>query len=393
MPSPVIYDPTTGAKDARPIFASDDAFASGAVQSGKLGADSVNTVNVIDGSITSGKIASGQLGSVHIRQLSIEGFDIADGAIASGKVASGSIGSVHIGNEQVRSGDIGSGAIGDPNIIGSGMVGQTALGNNVVRSGHIQADAVGSPHLASGAVQSGHIGNEAVVSGSLQTQILTSVHIASGGISIPSSLGDEVVTTRAIQSGDIRSGLLGAASGLFGVISGTLQTALPNGEAPVHSGNIASGTIGAIHLQDNAINESQLASGVGSQKVNSVSFLAGELISGLQSVLPFSGSNFLQVAMAGVSGRMPALGVVDASGGISSGDPIPNMITHGFLDLKVASGNGVALNGTDGLVGYVSRSGTINTNPPSNSGEWVQVVVQSISSGLHVNIDPHPIQL
>jgi hypothetical protein len=106
MPTPLIYDIPAGDTLVRPFSAADNIFASGAIQSGALGADVVNSVNIGSGQVVSGKIG--------------------EGAVSSGNIASGSIGSVHLADNAVQSGDIGANAVNSGNI-SSGVIGEHHL--------------------------------------------------------------------------------------------------------------------------------------------------------------------------------------------------------------------------------------------------------------------------
>lgn len=139
MSTPLIYDIPTGDTLTRPFTAADDIFASGAIKSGALGADSVNSVNISSGAVVSGKIgdaavssgniASGTIGSVHLADNAVQSGDIAPNAVSSGNIASGTIGSVHLADNAVQSGDIA------PNAVNSGNITSGTIGEIHFRSG------------------------------------------------------------------------------------------------------------------------------------------------------------------------------------------------------------------------------------------------------------------
>lgn len=141
MPTPLIYDIPAGDTLVRPFSAADNIFASGAIQSGALGADVVNSVNIGSGQVVSGKIgegavssgniASGTIGSVHLADDAVQSGDIAANAVHSGTIASGSIGSVHLADNAVLSGDIG------PNAVNSGNISSGVIGEHHLRSGFV----------------------------------------------------------------------------------------------------------------------------------------------------------------------------------------------------------------------------------------------------------------
>src|SRR5262249_26306396 len=142
-------------------------------------------------------------------------------------------------------------------------------GSGAIVSGNIASGQVGQFHLASGAVTSG-----AIASGQV-----SQFKLASG----------------AVNSGQIASG---AVIGAFG------------GGAPT----LASGTIGPTDLGSGAVASGNTASGAVityARDVITDLFMCSETISGVRSVtIDPAGSGQIRIAMAAVSGRMPAIGVV-----------------------------------------------------------------------------------
>jgi CSLREA domain-containing protein len=229
-------------------------------------------------------------------------FELGSGSILSGAVASGQIGTNHLGSGAVVSGTIAS-----------GVVGFRHLANASVTSGAIASGQIFAFHLASGAVVSGLLGDAAIASGTIASGQVGNVHVRSGGLG-----------SGAIGSGQIS--WVHHASGA--IISGQV------GNNAVNSGGVASGQIGQYHLASGAI--------IAYAQVNapflSGSFgqtLASEMISGVRAVA-IDPNGRVRIAMAAVSGRMPAVGVV--ADNILSGMPVsllgdgPVQFTSGMND-------------------------------------------------------------
>jgi hypothetical protein len=132
----------------------------------------------------------------------------------------------------------------------------------------------------------------------------------------------------------------------------------------VNSGGVASGQIGQYHLASGAI--------IAYAQVNapflSGSFgqtLASEMISGVRAVA-IDPNGRVRIAMAAVSGRMPAVGVVTDN--ILSGMPVSLL---GDGPVQFTSG----MNDYSGFVGrfvFVGRSGTVSQVSGSwSSGGWL----------------------
>ncbi len=183
----------------------------------------------------------------------------------------------------------------DPAQVQSGSVTSGDLAFGIVFSGNIASGQVGSFHLSSGSVRSGHIGNAAVVSGSY----------ASGSIA-------------------------GLGAGGFAIASGTLST------YDLASGAVARASQFSVPIQSGT----------------SWSILTEEPISGIKAA-QISQSGTLRIAMASVSGRMPAVGAVFDN--VASGIPA-NVYTHGFF---VSSSGLMPTFGFFGQPMFVGRSGHI----------------------------------
>jgi len=204
--------------------------------------------------------------------------------------------------------------------IASGTIGSLDIGSGAIVSGRIASGQVGFGHLANGSVQSG----------SLASGIIGPFHISNGGV----------------LSGNIASGQIGPSH---------------HANGSVQSGHIASGQIALYHL----------ASGHAPQFT--APFVSGtnwslnteEIVSGHRAV-SISQSGKLRVAMASVSGRMPAIGFVfeNVASGIAA-----NVYTAGVFQTTSGMAN---YSGYLGRQVFVGRSGHIVTTSGSfNSGGFL----------------------
>jgi hypothetical protein len=163
------------------------------------------------------------------------------------------------------------------------------------------------------------------------------------------------------------------------------------GNAAVVSGSIASGSIGHFHVASGAITSGQLGvtgtpngtnflrddfswstpSATNAEILIDSTFITAELISGGRAVA-LNTSGRLQIAMASVSGRMPAIGVLETN--VASGQSATivqkgRAITAGFN-----------FSGQIGNPMYVGASGTIEATPFSGS-EVQSMGVAAFASG------------
>jgi hypothetical protein len=200
----------------------------------------------------------------------------------------------------------------------------TAFGSGSVVSGAVAAGTIFSGHIASGQIGSVHLGDNAVASGDIAANAVASGQIASG------SVGSVHLADGAVLSGDIGSGQVGS----------------------VH---LASGTAvdAAKFLTDDTL-------------------VASETISGVRAV-HVDTSGRARIAMAAVSGRMPAVGV--ALSNFASGDVV-TIFHRGRIQATALN-----FSGAIGRDVFVGRSGTLVTATydvasgyPSLSGDQQQKI-------------------
>lgn len=318
---------------------------------------------VTPGGVAGGDIASGAIQSGHVASGSVQGFfgttwHIASGTVGVWDFGSGAVIAGAIGSGAVQSGNIGSGQIGSEHIA-DGTVIQVDIGSGAVGSGALSSGVVSRFHLASGAVNSGHVG-----SGAIQGFFGATRHIASGTVGV-SDLGSGGVLSGNIASGNVW-GLVGA---LPHIASGSF-TGFELGSGSIVSGRVASGQLADFHLASGA----KIDASEWSLDDNQVTT---EPISGATPMaVGFNQSGYLQAAMAGVSGRMPAVGVV-VSNYLSGATAVVHRFGRHYSTIYNFSG------WTNRPV-YVGRSGQLSASgAPTSSGDVQQIMGVSITaSGL-----------
>jgi hypothetical protein len=223
-------------------------------------------------------------------------------------------------------GNIKSAVIANTLTITSGSI--VNVGGESVLSGSIASGSVCQFHLSSGTINSGHIGPGAIMG--WKEDVNAGFMIYSG------TIGPNDIGSGAIQSGQIGSNVGG-------------------------NEDFSSGTIIAI-----ANSITPLTSGF------TFSLNTEEAISGGKAV-SISQSGYLRIAMAGVSGRMPAIGILIDN--IVSGSPA-DVYVHGTFCWNSALAAGYNYSGAmpgeaRGITGtlVVGRSGQIlPANAPFTSG-------------------------
>lgn len=237
--------------------------------------------------------------------------------------------------------------------------------------------------IASGGVTSGMLGNVCVFSGQVGSGQIGTVHMLSG--------------TVGLTADSIGSGFLGSGSVIgWNIASGEINSN-HLGSGVVLSGHIASGQVGLNHLASGSVRSGVIASGqittnhMASGIPSPNSFMVTPLMSGFVgcpiTMEPISGVRAVQItesgyriAMAAVSGRMPAHGIVVQN--VLSGRPADLMLL-GFVQmpspaLGTYSGYNTVYVGRSGQV--VSISGSFNSGGHL-SGDIGQVLGAVVNSG------------
>jgi hypothetical protein len=306
------------------------------------------------------------------------------GSIQSGSIASGQIGRNHLQNAAIGSGAVASGVLSVWHLV-SGFV-----SSGLYRSGSIASGNISYLHLASGAVNSGHVGSASVLgancsgahgiaSGTVGTfdlgdGVIIATHIASGfapvfgsGVITSGTLASGIVSRFKMASGAVNSGHIGPAavmghanSGAFNIASGTITNP-----------NFASGSLIPYSQEVNVFDRVVGATW---------QLLTEEPISGTRAVA-ISQSGRLLIAMASVSGRMPAVGIVAENRASGDAAQVKSLAAYQF-----ASGLGEFTTAIGQPV-YVGRSGQISPFALSwnsggfLSGDVIQQVGASFNSG------------
>ena len=395
-----------GLQNTRPTYPNQAIFI-GVVEVSGVGNGTVLVIptsvnaNASSGSVLSGVITSGAVqgffGSVrNIASGTIGVFDFGSGAVVAGTVGSGAVVSGNIASGQIGANHLGSGAVLS-GAIASGQVGQFAVASGSITSGRLGVTGApdGTKFLRddftwSNPSSSGDVASGDIASGAVQGFFGTTRNIASGTVGV-FDLGSGAVVANTVGSGAIVSGNI--ASGQIG----------PNhlGSGAVTSGAIASGQVSQFALSSGAVNSGHTASGAVityARDIISDLFTCTETISGVRCVtFDPVGSGQIRLAMAAVSGRMPAIGVVFENQ--LSGDICKVVSLGHVIPPTTAMGSGVCISGRIGKSLWVGASGqlvVLSGGGPTigvgatNSGAYGQRMgVSAMSGTVLVQLNPN----
>jgi hypothetical protein len=347
-----------------------DAGVDNSVFIGRSGRDTVYVFRLASGTVTSGMlgVTGTPDGTKFLRDDFTWASPIISGSIQSGMIASGAVQGFFGSTRHIASGTVG---VFD---FGSGAVIAGTVGSGAIVSGNVASGQVGQFAISSGAVTSGRLGVTGTPDGTKFlrddfTWTAPTATVASGGIQSGMIASGAVQgffgSTRHIASGTV--GVFDFGSGA--VIAGTV------GSGAIVSGNIASGQLSTFHFASGA-------------KIDSAEwliddiFVTNEVISGGKAVA-FNQSGQLVIAMAGVSGRMPAVGILPTN--VASGSAA-TIYRNGRLFNTIFN-----FSGWTGSEVFVGQSGdVVASGNPTNSGAVQQILGVSIAgSGIMIQIgDP-----
>lgn len=344
-------------------------LASAAILSANIGSGQIGTAHLLSGYITSGAFGSGQIGEFAVTSGAVNSGNIASGAVANFPFASGAVNSGHLGSGSV----MGRGGAGTASIA-SGSIGTNDMGSGAILSAHIASGNIGENKLSSGCILSSHIGSGQVAGNHMDTtislarQAVKSGHIASGSIG-RFHLANNIGNVAGGQPIFAPQSIFGqAAGGVFHIASGSIGP-LNIGSGNIRSGNVASGQIGSFHI-GSGTTFTAVALGISDLLVTT------EVITGFLAV-HINKSGLADIAMAAISGRMPAVGIA-VSGAVSGGTI---MVLHAGIAVSPISGF-LDASGRMGHTLYVGRSGVVTAlEPTGNSGDLIQKIGVTVLSG------------
>jgi len=143
----------------------------GTVTATMLAANSVDSSELVDGSIDSSHIGNLQVITDKIAADAVTGAKIADDAINSEHYTDGSIDTAHIADLQVTTGKIAADAINGAKIA-----------DDSVDSEHLVADSIDTEHYAAGSVDTTALSDDAVTAAKLASDSVVSASIVDGSI-------------------------------------------------------------------------------------------------------------------------------------------------------------------------------------------------------------------
>ncbi len=212
-------------------------IAGGTITNALLANNSVGSNNIIDGSVATADIANGSITNAllatnsvtngNIVDGTIDTIDIASNAITSAKILDGSIGSGDIALGAVTNSLLANSAVSSSNII-DGTIATADIANNAITLSQLADGAVNGTKIANGTITSANIANDSITSALIADGTITTSDIASGAIT------GTLLANDSISSAKIIDGSIATSDIASGAITNTLL-----GSAAVHTNNLS----------------------------------------------------------------------------------------------------------------------------------------------------------
>jgi hypothetical protein len=318
-------------------------IAAGAIDSSKLAAGSVDTNKILDGAVTDAKIVgmsslklSGPLPSLNGAALTgltaaniaagtlgagVIATTIANGVVDSSKLATNAVNTVNIVNGAVDSGKLAANAVNTVNIV-AGSVDSSKLALASVDSGKLAANSVNTVNIVNGAIDSSKLALGSVDSGKLANNSVNTVNIVAGS-----------VDTNKLAAGSVDTNKLAADAVTTVKILDGAVTAAKLGALSLDSTKLATDAVTTIKILDGAVTLTKLATGsVDSSKIVAFSITSGQLAANSVNSVQIAGNAVTPAQLAPNSVTAVAIlnGTIDssklASGSVDSGKLAANAV-------------------------------------------------------------------
>ena len=349
----------------------------GTVTATMLAADSVDSSELVDGSIDASHIASNAVITVKINNDAVTGAKIADDAIDSEHYVNGSIDTAHIADDAVDNTKIATNAV-NRDSIQDGEVIRDKIAADAINGAKIVDDAVDSEHIASGAVDLDHMSVNSVDSDQYVDGSIDLAHMSANSVdsdqyvdgSIDTAhLADDAVdadklAANAVVNASVASGAAIDHAKLAAVSSGNILVGNGSNQAAsvAMSGDVAIAAGGATTIQANSVEIGM----IGCEQTT---------ISDSDSHIPTSGAVVDYVAS--VVGPIGGLEV------IADDESFPNTIPAAGVVISITDAAGLQVN---------SSGVSTNGDALDNSTITINGFPSELRGGVGSNADPYEFQ-
>lgn len=171
-------------------------YQTGSWVTATIGADSVNTGNIVDAAVTNPKLAANAVNTTNISDNAVTESKIAAGSVTTSKIgalqitsallAADSVVTAKIGDGQVTAQKLAAGAVG-PSTIGAQGIYGTNLVNGTITSTQIAGGTISGTNIAGATIVSSNIANATITKANLAfgtptNAVITASSLALGGL-------------------------------------------------------------------------------------------------------------------------------------------------------------------------------------------------------------------
>ena len=325
----------------------------------KLAGDSVNTVNILDGAVTLSKLAVNSVGTTRIINSgvtqdklaadAVATINILDSGVTQSKLASDAVNTINLVDSGVTFAKLASGSVDTINLIDSGVT-QSKLASGAIATINLIDSGVTQSKLASGSVDTINIIDAAV----------TLVKMASGSVNT-NQLVDSGITQAKLASGAVDTvNIIDAAVTLAKMANASVDTAqlVTSG---ITQAKLASDAVATVNIIDGAITLAKMANdSVGTSQIIDSGITQSKLAANAVATVNIVDSGVTQTKLA--SNAVATVNVVDS----------------GITQSKLASDSIATINIIDSAVTLAKMaSGSVDTAQLVDSG----ITTAKIASG------------
>ena len=259
----------TAAKLA-PASVTADAIATDAVGADELADAAVDTAAVADGAITNTKLAAGSVTAAKLGAGAVGTSAIADAAVTAAKLGTGAVGTAALADAAITGSKIAGATITAANL----NLGLGSISGDVITIGSLNGLAI-----STGSITASQLGAASVTTETLANGAVTSSKVANGAIET-AAIADAAITNIKVADLTIAYGKLNINDGEIPAakLANDSITALQVAPNAIGASELAAGAVDTAAVQDLAITDAKIATGLSGAKISDLSLPGAALI-------------------------------------------------------------------------------------------------------------------
>ena len=202
-------------------------MAADSVDSSELVDGSIDTSHIANSAVTSAKIADGTIVTADLATSAVATANIADGAITTTKYSAASINTAAIGDGEVTAAKLATSSVTTDKLAGTSVTG-AKIANDAIDSNHYAADSIDTEHYAPASIDATALGAGVVTTAKLADDGVTTAKLGADAVTA-AKIADNAVGTEHIADAEL-STLAGMQSGTASVLADSTALAATTAE-------------------------------------------------------------------------------------------------------------------------------------------------------------------